>query len=70
MKQFLVKKSEYNIIVDPIVECFGVLFVLADFSLNKERCNGKYIKKVKDYFCDFKDNELILKQELMNEDNG
>ena len=59
MKQLVFKKSNFNIVVDPVVECFGVLFILSDFSLNKTRSNEKYVERAKECFSKFCNNKLV-----------
>ena len=58
-REVKIKTKEYNICVNPFLECLGVVFVLADFNLNKTRTNKKYMEKINATFSNYKKHDLI-----------
>ncbi len=59
LKEIIIKDEKYNICVNPLVECMGVMFILADFNLNKTRSNKKYVQNVLEHFSAYKNHEAV-----------
>lgn len=59
-KQVLVESKSYNIYVNPFIECLGIVFVLAEFELNKTRTNKKYIEEINSCFSNYKKHNFVI----------
>ena len=64
------KGKNYNLNVNPALECLGVIYVLSEFELNTPRSNRRYLASIKGFFQDFENHELIVKfKELLVRDS-
>ncbi len=58
-KEIKVRDDKYDLCVNPAVECLGVMLVLNNFVLNKERSNRLYREKIYKYFEDQKNHRAL-----------
>ena len=60
-KELMRDSKGYTIMVNPALECLGVIYVLSNFELNVPRTNQNYLASIKGYFHAHRKHPLIEK---------
>lgn len=69
-KEIVIREKNINFSVNPFIECLGVAFILAEFTLNKPRTNKKYVQLIKKTFSSHKSHRFVEKIKTLLEKPG